>query len=118
MPDRIARRLRVQDNEAVLLANGLELILGEAPEILIIERLPELRDEEREAPTVHQLLGQMKEVHGDGGANQRPVQELGDIKAGRQRVSQGFDEGVLLIVEDPGIGTVRLIAAAGVAPLR
>jgi len=44
-------------HEAVFLSNGLQLIFGERAEILIIERLPELRDEQGEAPTIDQLFG-------------------------------------------------------------
>jgi hypothetical protein len=55
--NRITRRLGVQYDEAVFLANRLELILGKRPEIFIVERFPELRNEKGEAPTVDQLFG-------------------------------------------------------------
>ena len=73
MSQNIARRLRIQNNKAIIFTDRLELILGEAGKLRIPERLPELGDKQREPAAIDQAIGQVEQVHIDGRAQFRQV---------------------------------------------
>jgi hypothetical protein len=78
----IGRALGAGDDDAVLLADRLELVADEALEVRVVEDLPELVDPEGEGGAVDQWLGAIEQIGRDRGAQVRVVQELGDIEGG------------------------------------
>ena len=56
-------RLGAEHHDAVLLADGFELVVGEIAKRLVAQRLPELVDVDDQAAAVDQALHPVEQVH-------------------------------------------------------
>ncbi|MBV6416901.1 MAG: hypothetical protein CMLOHMNK_01519 [Steroidobacteraceae bacterium] len=113
--EHVARALRREAHHAVELAPGLRTVLGEPLEGRIGQKLPELVHPADELPAIEQLADDVEQVERDRRACQCVVEELGDIDSEQAGLRELADEGVLRIVEHPGIVSLRALAPSGKA---
>ena len=103
MAQYVGRALGVKDAQAVLLADGLLLLLGEVAEDLVVQGFPELGDDVDQALAIDQFLHHLQQIHHDRRTDFRQVEELGGVKAddrGLMKVLQPVGG----LVEDPAEG--------------
>ena len=74
------RRLGKHHQQAVLLSDGLELVLREVLEILVQQQLPKLVQENDQPPPVDELFNPVEQVHDRRGAGFVVVDEIGHVK--------------------------------------
>ena len=96
--ERVAWRLRAEHHDAVLLADGFQLVVGEIPKCLVAERLPELVDIDDQAPAVDQTLHAMEQVHHERRANRGMIEQSGHVEADKPGVET---DRILLAVQYP-----------------
>ncbi len=114
----VGRGLGPEHHEGVLLAPGLEPVLGQVGEGRVAQHLPELVDVHNQPAPVDAFGDAVKQIEDGRGADLVVIQQLGDVEAREARV-QG--QGVLVIVEHPAQRSAALPAfqpgpdAAGVA---
>ena len=94
----VGGRLRSGYDDAVLLADDLQLVLHEVREVGVRQGLPELVDEDRDALAGDQVFDPAHEVHHDRVADFRIVEEGRDVEAHEIGIE---GDGVFGIVEDP-----------------
>ena len=99
---RIPGRLGAEDHDAVLLANGFELVVGEIAKRLVSQRLPELVDVDDQAPAVDQALDTMEQIHHQRRADGRVIEQIGHVEADETGVEA---DGVLVAIEHPAVGS-------------
>src|SRR3546814_13156101 len=85
---RIGRALRAENQEGVLLAVGLQAILGKGAESVITQRLPELIDVDHQSSAIQKAVDAMEHVHHDRRANFRIVEEVGHVEAEERRIER------------------------------
>lgn len=101
--ERVAGRLGEHDQQAVLLADGLELVLGEVLEIRVEQQLPELVQEDDEPPPVDERFDAVEQIHDRRRPGLVVVDEVRHVKAEDRTALQR--QRVLLVVEQPAQGT-------------
>ena len=79
--DDIGGRLRAEANDAVLLADCLELVLDEEGEDLVVEKPPALIKEDHHRIAAEQFLGAVKDVHQRGRSDDWVVEHPGHVEA-------------------------------------
>src|ERR1700738_210969 len=97
---RIPRRLGAEHHDAVLLADGFELVVGEIATRLISQRLPEFVDIDNQAPSVNQAFNSVKQVHHQRCADGWMIQQIGHVEADETGIEA---DGVLLTIENPAV---------------
>ena len=95
---RIARRLRAEHHDTVLLADGFQLVVGEIAKRFVAKRLPELVSVGDQAPALDQALHALEQVHHQRCAYGGVVQQVGHVKTNEPGVEA---DGVVIAIEDP-----------------